>query len=151
MSAKMIWGVLLIFPLIVLSGCAQKSTPTPAGPGDPQAIPSAPAAVELTEEQDGSLVALIVGDLVRVQLDGNPTTGYIWEPDQLDTSLLQLTAQPAFAQRTDLPGGGGTYTFTFKALQAGTGHLRLIYHRTFEKGVAPQRVFDVTVDIQDRP
>lgn len=151
MTTKTIWGVLLIFPLIVLSGCAQKGTPIPASPGNTQATPSGPAAVELTEEQDGGLVALIVGDLVRVQLDGNPTTGYTWEPDQLDTSLLQLTGQPDFAQRTDLPGGGGSYTFTFKALKAGTGHLRLIYHRTFEKGVAPQRIFDVTVDIQDKP
>ena len=107
--------------------------------------------VTFTESDNGATKEIVAESRFAIQLKENPTTGYTWEPDQLDTSLLQQTAPADFVQRTDLPGGGGTYTFTFKALKAGTGHLRLIYHRTFEKGVAPQRVFDVTVDIQHKP
>jgi len=142
----------------MLSGCAQSGAQAdnPTGAPDPatsQAGPTGtgPAAVELTEEQNGGTVALIVGDTMQIQLDGNPTTGYIWEADTLDTSLFEQAGPPKYTRNNNLTGGGGTYVFTFKALQAGSGHLRLIYHRTFEKGVAPLRVFDVTVDIQKKP
>ena len=148
------WDILLIFSL-ALSGCAQTGTQTATPPPNPDdatneaiLMETDQAPLTLTEEQNGGTVALKVNDLVRVQIDGNPTTGFTWETENLDTSLLGQVGEAEFTQNSNLVGAGGTFTFTFKALKAGVTHLRLIYHRTFEKDTPPAQVFDVTVDIQ---
>ncbi len=106
------------------------------------------ALVEVTEEQNGGLVALSVSDRVRVVIDGNPTTGFLWEVDDLDGSLLRQVGEPSFKPYSQLTGSGGNFALTFEALRAGATRLRLIYHRPFEKGVPPGRVYEVLVDIQ---
>ena len=105
--------------------------------------------VNLTEEENGGNVALTVNDTLQIQLDGNPTTGYIWESENLDTDHLEQIGTPVFAAQSKLMGAPGQFTLTFKALRSGVVKLRLIYHRTFEKNVPPQQVFEVTVNIQD--
>ena len=105
-------------------------------------------AVEITEEQNGGLVALGINDRLRVVIDGNPTTGYRWELRDLDPSLLRQIGEPTFSPFSNLQGSGGNFTFTFMALKVGTTHLRLSYRRPFEKGVPPARRYDVRVKIQ---
>jgi inhibitor of cysteine peptidase len=107
------------------------------------------AMVNLTEEENGEDVALTVNDTLQIQLDGNPTTGFIWEPENLDISFLEEIGAPVFVSRSNLMGASGQFTLTFKALRSGTVNLRLIYHRPFEKNVPPQQVFEVTVNIQN--
>ncbi len=105
-------------------------------------------AVELTEEQNGGVVAVMINDRVRIQLEGNPTTGFVWESDHLDTTMLEPVGQPKFTPNNNLAGGNGTFTFTFKALKMGVTNLHLIYYRPFEKNTPPARIFAITTDIQ---
>ena len=116
------------------------SATTPKGTGE--------AILEITEEQNGGIVAMIVHDTMRIQIEGNPTTGFTWEPENLDKSLLEPVGEPRFTSNSNLAGGNGVFTFTFKALKAGVTHLRLIYHRPFEKNTPPAQLFDITLDIQ---
>ena len=148
------WSLLLMVSL-ALSGCAQSATPAVNPTLNPDDATNEAALMEtdqapltLTEEQNGGTVALKVNDLVRVQIDGNPTTGFTWETENLDTTVLAQVGEAKFTQSSTLVGAGGTFIFTFKALKAGVTHLHLIYHRTFEKDTPPAQVFDVTVDIQ---
>lgn len=135
--------------LLVAAGCGAEETNTVTNLGAGSAAPKKEGIItELTEKQNGGVVALVVNDVVRVKLDGNITTGYSWEVDNLDATLLQKVGEVEYASTSSLTGGGGVFTLTFKALNIGTTHLHLIYHRAFEKGVPPIRVFDVTVDIQ---
>jgi inhibitor of cysteine peptidase len=147
MSKSYFFCASLILSFILL-GCSGQPTDTPGG-AEPDSGQTGGAIMELTEEQNGGIAALIVNDIVRVQIDGNPTTGFTWEVENLDTSLLEQVGEAEFTAKNNLPGGGGTFTFTFKALNAGVTHLRLIYHRPFEKNVPPAQIFDVTVDIQN--
>jgi inhibitor of cysteine peptidase len=104
--------------------------------------------LEITEEQNGGIVAMIVHDTLSIQIEGNPTTGFIWEPENLNKNLLELVGDPKFTPNSHLKGGNGIFTFKFKALKAGVTHLRLIYHRSFEKDTPTERIFDVILDIQ---
>ncbi len=143
-----------VFPLVlILTGCSTQNvqpvsiqtaqvTQTVEGPQKEG------PAVSLSEEQNGGLVALIVNDQFQVLLEGNPTTGYTWEPDNLDTVLLERQGEPTYISKSKLKGSPGKFMLTFKALQPGVTKLRLIYHRTFEKNTAPERIFEVTLDIQ---
>ncbi len=105
-------------------------------------------ALDINEEQNGGIVAMVVHDVVRIQIEGNPTTGFIWEPEKLDTHLLTQIGERKFTPNNHLKDGEGVFAFTFKALKPGVTHLRLIYHRSFEKDIPPVRIFDVVVDIQ---
>jgi predicted secreted protein len=107
------------------------------------------AIVNLTEKNNGGSVALAVNDMLAIQLAGNPTTGFIWEADNLDANHFAQIGTYTYAADSKLMGAAGQFTLTFKVLSSGEGRLRLIYHRTFEKGVPPLKVFEVTVTIHD--
>jgi len=153
--------------LIMLTGCVQ-ATPTAEKPPppEPMTLTVAPSAtittepatateriggtmVELTEEDNGSIVTVIVGDIIQIQLEGNPTTGYSWGTENLDTNLLEMIGEPAFEANSKLKGSGGIYTFTFNALAPGVIQLRLKYFRSFEENVPPVQTFEVSLDIQE--
>jgi inhibitor of cysteine peptidase len=118
---------LLIFML--LAGCGQR------GP------------ILVTEQDSGSTIELRSGDVLELVLDGNPTTGFTWQMDPVDTRvLLQIGSE--FKPDTNLTGSGGKFTWHFKAVNSGQTLLRLVYHRPFEQGVPPARIFETTIVVR---
>jgi predicted secreted protein len=104
--------------------------------------------VKLTAKDAGTTVHLKQGDVLEIALEGNPTTGYTWEAAPDSGSLLALQGEPQFKADSSALGSGGIMTLQFKAVQTGTAPLKLIYHRTFEPGVAPLQSFEVTVVVE---
>lgn len=103
---------------------------------------------ELAVSDAGTTVKIKNGDTFRVTLDGNPTTGYAWEPENLDTAILAQQGDWEFKPDSSAVGAGGAVTTTFKAVGPGTTTLRLIYHRPFEQGVAPVKTWEVTIQVE---
>ena len=106
------------------------------------------AAVRLSEGDAGGTVELRVGDTMEVVLEGNPTTGFLWETAAVDASVLKQLGEPGFEPYTSLIGSGGKFTFRFEAVASGQTLLRLVYHRPWEKDVPPEKTFEVTVMVQ---
>ncbi len=104
--------------------------------------------VDLTADDAGETVTVDNGDTFTVTLEGNPTTGYSWEPEDLDTSILEQQGDWEFDPESSAVGAGGMVTTTFKAVGAGTTTLRLIYHRPFEQGVEPLDTWEVTIRVE---
>jgi inhibitor of cysteine peptidase len=128
---------LTIFSLLFLSQAA-------CAPGKPQ-------TVALTVKDGGRTVMLNQGDILEVTLEGNPTTGYSWEPESLDTSILQQKGDWEFEADNTTPGfvgSPGKFTLRFLAVGAGQTALKLIYHRAFESSVPPEETFEVTVIVK---
>jgi len=164
MKTRKMISVLLICAILI-AGCASPITPqaqpaTETGSPDVQFMetPGAEfgsesetvnAVLELTEEQNGERAAVIVNDTIRILLIGNPTTGYTWETDSLDTALLEQQGQPEYTANSNLKGAGGNFVFSFKAIKVGMTKLQLVYHRPFEKEKPPERVYEVIVEIQE--
>ena len=110
---------------------------------------SQPANAILTEKNDGMTVTLKLGDPLVVQLQGNPTTGYNWETENKDLKTLQLTGEPEFTSTNkDLAGSAGVVTLKFKAVAVGQEPLKLIYHRSWEKDVAPLKTFTLSIVVK---
>ncbi len=104
---------------------------------------------KLTAADNGKTVEVKTGDLVVVELEGNPSTGFNWEAKNLDTNLLEQVGEPEFkSANPGLIGSSGTITLTFKTLKAGTASLDLIYHRSWETDVAPEATFSVSLAIK---
>lgn len=107
------------------------------------------AAVQLTADDNGGQVEVEAGQEFTIVLSGNPSTGFTWEAKDLDTTMFELVGEPEFvSDDPGLVGAGGTLTLTFKALQAGTVPLTLVYHRPWETDVEPIDTFSVTVTVK---
>jgi inhibitor of cysteine peptidase len=102
--------------------------------------------VTMSLTDDGATVDLKPGDTLILDLEGNPTTGYTWQTQALDESVLSLTGEPSYVSDTDLVGSGGTMTFEFEAVAAGQTDLTLTYHRPWED-VDPIQTFTLSVNV----
>ena len=115
---------------------------------------SKPQSLELTKTDNGKRARVRVGNIIVVRLPGNPTTGYQWQAVPLPNPVVRLVGQPQYAphpQRPNTVGGGGTFVFTFQVIQPGTGAIRLVYARPWEKSRMPVETFMVGVDVLSNP
>lgn len=103
--------------------------------------------IALTEADNGKTVAMNLVDQIEVTLSANATTGFVWENVLTEGSIIVqvgdsvYTVNPSCAH---LDGCGGTETFTFEAVETGTGSIKLIYHQPFSDA-DPLKVFEVNV------
>ncbi len=107
--------------------------------------------VALRAEDAGKEVTLQVGEKIQVTLDSNPTTGYQWDVEDVDESVLKQQGDSVYRAETSNPnivGSGGEETFTFEAVGTGTTTLKLIYHQPWEEGVEPAEVFTLRVVVE---
>ncbi len=113
----------------VIAGCAAAGTRT------------------LTAQDAGKTVNLKAGETFKVTLDGNPTTGYVWEVAADSNAPVTQVGEWEFKADSDAVGAGGKLTLTFQAGQGGQGALKLVYHRPFEAQTPPAETFEVQIII----
>lgn len=140
---RTIYSTVFIIALLVLSSCAQCNQT-----GQPLMInPS--HNMTLTEKDNGAHVQVSNGDIVTVRLEAIPGTGYSWQIAENDPDLLKPLGKPEYEEsKSKLIGGVEYQIFRFKALFPGTTLLKLLYYREWEKGKAPEKSYQVTVEIR---
>jgi inhibitor of cysteine peptidase len=103
---------------------------------------------QLDANSNGRQIEVSQGQTIVVTLEANPSTGYSWERAEAQEDILQQVGEPEFTNRSNLVGAPGTETLRFKAAQAGQTELKLVYHRPWETGVAPEETFTVQVVVR---
>jgi inhibitor of cysteine peptidase len=96
----------------------------------------------------GDTFETTVGKTFTIALDANMTTGYNWSQTIKDTNVVAYVDNAYMAAVADpqVVGGGGTDTFTFKAVGKGTTTITLAYARPWESlPPAQTRIITVTV------
>jgi inhibitor of cysteine peptidase len=97
----------------------------------------------------GDTFETTVGKTFTIALDANATTGYNWSQTIKDKAVVAYVDNAYVAAATDpqVVGGGGTDTFTFKAVGKGTTTITLTYARPWESVPAAQtRTITITVN-----
>ena len=111
-------AILLIFGMAYLSGAAER--PTIFGKTD-----------------NGKTLTLATGKTFRLELASNPTTGFDWHLEGLDTKSFMVVSSGFNPPNTKLVGAGGIDWWEIKALKPGQHKIRLLYYRIWEgKGKA---------------
>ena len=108
---------------------------------------AASKVLSLTEADHGRAVRAEKGEAIQIVLEGNPTTGFTWMVDDLDTKVVVSTGAPTFAPSSNALGAGGKYTFNFVALARGQTNMRVIYIRPSERGLAPEKTFAIMITV----
>lgn len=104
--------------------------------------------VTLTSTDAGKTINLKSGDTLKIDLEGNPTTGYNWMVTAVDATVLEQQGEPAFKADSKLIGAGGMITLTFRAILPGTTKLQLGYMRSWEKDIATLQTYEVTIVVK---
>ena len=120
------FSLFFLLSLLLFSGCAGTKN-----------------IVKLSEEDKDRDVFLQVGDSLEIVLEGNPTTGYMWDLAPWDRRVLEQVGEYAYKATSDAMGSGGRYTFSFKAIGDGKTDLKWSYARPFEKKATPVKSFAV--------
>lgn len=103
--------------------------------------------MKLTENDAGKTVELRVGDELEILLPGNPATGYAWEVSSLDSSVLKPD-KSEYLHGNQAIGSGGMEVIRLHAICEGSGELKLIYHRPFERNKPPLKTLAVNILIK---
>ncbi len=118
--------------LLTLTACAQASA-------DPKTI---------TASDAGKTIELQKGSTLLVALEGNATTGFNWAVADPAPAILQQVGDVQVTPTSDAIGAPGTMVLKFSAVQTGQATLKLAYARSWEKGVAPEKTFEVMVVVK---
>jgi predicted secreted protein len=79
----------------------------------------------LTKSNSNQTVSLSKGDTFTIELDETPTTGYIWEVDNIGSGVVQLQSNTYTLSPEAAIGGGGKRKITFLVNGTGKSSLRL--------------------------
>ena len=107
----------------------------------------------LSENDNGKNIEVHTGDVIRITLESNITTGYSWEnADKVDKDILALDSDDYVSDPNpeELDGVGGNTVIVYRALKPGKAKIDLVYLQSWEPSEFDTR-FSVTVEVSDRP
>jgi len=129
----------LVMVLLIAPGGMSSAAPLPAGEG--------PEELRVTERDAGQAVDLN-GEVLVVNLESNPSTGYGWQVQGLDARLLrQLDPTEWVPYTPGKLGAPGTQTLRFAAIGKGRTTLNLVYARPWETAAAPLKSYSLDVQV----
>ena len=107
----------------------------------------------LTEADNGKNIEVHTGDIIRITLESNITTGYSWEnADKVDKDILALDTNDYVSDPNpeELDGVGGNTVIVYRALKSGKAKIDLVYLQSWEPSEFDTK-FSVTVEVSDQP
>ena len=114
--------------------------------------PAAGKTYNMTKDDSGKTLKVKVGDVIRVKLKSNRTTGYSWAIVSGKTDAKVLKAGEIEYAVDEHPAGmvgvGGNDLCTFTALAPGKTDISLGYARPWEKDKEPAQTFKLTVEVE---
>ncbi|MBD3379561.1 MAG: hypothetical protein GF408_03760 [Candidatus Omnitrophica bacterium] len=91
-------------------------------------------------ELDGNeTVGLWVGQTVRVEMEANPTTGYMWRTQGDPEGVVRQKGKYRYVRRSDAIGAGGKQVYRYLAVKQGKTSIVFEYIRPWEPDAEPAK------------
>lgn len=103
----------------------------------------------ITQADRGKTFTVRNGDVIIINLAENPSTGYEWAIDKIDSNALELQNSEFSLPENAGLGGGGERIFTFRTKATGTTRLQLKEWRPWSGDRSIVQRFDVTFQIEN--
>jgi inhibitor of cysteine peptidase len=102
-------------------------------------------AVRLDESHNGTQVNLYGGQVVIIQLESNPSTGYSWQVVRSGDAVVAQIGLSEFVYEAEMVGAPGKEMFQFTPSSEGEGTLELVYKHARDDDAAPLQTFRVQI------
>ncbi len=99
----------------------------------------------LNATDNNTAINVTTGEFLVVFLEGNPTTGYTWEVEELNEQVLQQVGDIVSVPESDLMGAPSMQIATFEVVGAGNATIKMVYHQPWLTDVEPADTFTVDV------
>lgn len=113
-----------------------------------------PSLRNLDYSDNGSTVKLSTGDVLQVELEANPSTGYLWvSGTPADPNLVVITGESYVREKgsDERVGAPVKKLLTLKAIAPGSTGLKLEYRRPWDRNEKPAKSFEVMLQISGKP
>ncbi|HDQ08168.1 MAG TPA: hypothetical protein ENN44_05240 [Methanoculleus sp.] len=108
-------------------------------------VPTSASLITVTEDQNGTTVPVPEGDVVRVKLEENPTTGYRWNATVSGSAVIAADTYIMSAEAYQgMVGAGGTREWFVTFPDGVGGTFDAVYTRPWEEPAEDDESFSVT-------
>ncbi|MBN1133916.1 MAG: protease inhibitor I42 family protein [Methanosarcinaceae archaeon] len=97
------------------------------------------------EDNDQDTVYGIKGDIIIVELEENPTTGYSWNLTYSEGLELSEDNYTQENNTEEMVGAGGFHQWTFKLTDTGEQKISAVYMKPWEERTGDENTFDLTI------
>jgi inhibitor of cysteine peptidase len=106
------------------------------------------AEILITLSEQGNTVEVQRSDVIVIRLEENLTTGYSWEIETTNHSIIGLVESDYSQNPETRLGIGGVRTFRFRAQSSGQEIIQLRLKRPWDSADSAVEHFDVTVQVK---
>lgn len=117
------------------------------------ARPPVTGTINVTAKENSQTVKAAVGNLVRISLESNPSTGFNWELRDFEFGAADFYSSDLVARKTGnvLFGAPGDTVITLQAIKPGKQDIKLVYRRQWEPPDQVAATFTFTLEVSDTP
>lgn len=102
---------------------------------------------KVTYAESGSTIDLAVGQILKLELPANASSGNTWRKIAYEDSVLVRKGKPNYMLADDRIGSAGVYYYKFKAIGSGTSKILMEYGSKYDDDKKPVKVFELTVNV----
>ncbi|SRR6266853_1347858 len=102
----------------------------------------------LTQKDDGQSLQVPVGARIKIDLPENPTTGYRWNVQELESESIAVESDNYTSGEGVGIGGAGIRHFTFQAKAPGKATINLKNKRQWEPEEKAMSQFSVVIFVR---
>lgn len=116
--------------------------------------PDVTGTIEVTAKDQNQVVRAAVGNLVRITLESNPSTGYNWELRDFDYGVADFYRSDVVARKNKgnvLFGAPADTVITIQAVKPGTQDITLVYRRQWEPPDQIEATFSFQLEVAGEP
>ena len=99
--------------------------------------------ITIDKTHHGKKIVTQKGDVIKVQLAENQTTGYLWQINLIDDKHLK-SVENEYEISGEAIGAGGIKTFYFEVIKEGISDLHIVLAKSWEN--EPVDTFRVTIE-----
>ena len=113
-------------------------------------IGCSPTTITIKEDDQKEKYSVRKNDLIKIILKANPSTGYQWSIENMDTSRVIIIDETYTTENIEreIVGGGGDKIYLFKAINRGSTAIDIEYFRPFEKELQPIKKIHINLEIR---
>ena len=102
----------------------------------------------LTYKDSGKTITLAKGQMLKIQLPANASTGNVWRKTVYNDSIISRIGKPNYMLSDDgAVGASGTLTIRYKAINTGTTDFFMEYGSRFDVNEPSLKEFTLSINV----